>query len=144
MSGGAIDLEIYNERKINKNIYSSAKFNTKQKINKNNILSLKALVTNSISTTRSINEEPVSFEDIFINLDSYNVLNKDDYLKSEISSVAALKSTGSNFIPITPSIRYESIHNPTNETSLMNQFYIGILKEPILILINHLIHISSN
>ena len=127
-SGGAVNLEIYNERKINKDIYSSAKFNTKQKINKNNILSLKALVTNSISTTRSINEEPVSFEDIFINLDSYNVLNKDDYLKSEISSVASLKSTGSNFIPITPSIRYESIHNPTNETSLMNQFYIGILK----------------
>ncbi len=127
-SGGDIKLEIYNERKLNNDLYSSANFDAKQKINKNNVLSLKALVTNSISTTRSINDEPVSFEDIFINLDSYNVLKKNDYLKSEISSVASLDSTDSNFIPITPSIRYESTHNPLEKISLMNNFNIGILK----------------
>ena len=33
------------------------KFNSKQVLNKNNILSYEALITNSVSTTRSINEE---------------------------------------------------------------------------------------
>ena len=42
----------------NANTYSSIKFNSKQVLNKNNILSFEALITNSISTTRSINEEP--------------------------------------------------------------------------------------
>ena len=46
--------------------YSSLKFNSKQVLNKNNILSYEALITNSVSTTRSINEEPNTFEDIFI------------------------------------------------------------------------------
>ena len=77
-SGGNISLDLYNERKVNKDIYSSANLSAKQKINKSNILSFKALVTNSISTTRSINDEPVNFEDIFIALDSYNVLKEND------------------------------------------------------------------
>ena len=45
--------------KIMNNIYSSAKFNSKQILNKNNILSYEAFITNSVSTTRSINEEPI-------------------------------------------------------------------------------------
>ncbi len=127
-SGGDISLELYNERKVNKDFYSSAKFSAKQKINKNNVLSVKALVTNSISTTRSINEEPVSFEDIYLTLDSYNVLSKDDFLKSEISSVAALDSSESSFIPIAPSIIYESVHYTSDKISFMNSLKIGASK----------------
>ena len=127
-SGGNISLELYNERKINRDIYSSANLSAKQKINKNNILSFKALVTNSVSTTRSINNEPISFEDIYISLDSYNILKKNDYLKSEISSVAALDTSDSDLIPVTPSIKYMSIHHPTKKTSMINNFSIGTLK----------------
>ncbi len=126
-SGGNISLDLYNERKVNKDIYSSANLSAKQKINKSNILSFKALVTNSISTTRSINDEPVNFEDIFIALDSYNVLKENDFLKSEISYVAALDTTDSNLIPVTPSIRYMDIHYPSENFSIVNNYNIGIL-----------------
>ena len=112
-------MDLYNERKVNKDIYSSANLSAKQKINKSNILSFKALVTNSISTTRSINDEPVNFEDIFIALDSYNVLKENDFLKSEISYVAALDTTDSNLIPVTPSIRYMDIHYPSENFSIV-------------------------
>ncbi len=127
-SGGNISLELYNERKVNRDIYSSANLSAKQKINKNNILSFKALVTNSVSTTRSINNEPISFEDIYISLDSYNILKKNDFFKSEISSVAALDTSDSDLIPVTPSIKYMSIHNPTKKTSMINNFSVGALK----------------
>ena len=127
-SGGNISLELYNERKVNRDIYSSANLSAKQKINKNNILSFEALVTNSVSTTRSINNEPISFEDIYISLDSYNILKKNDFLKSEISSVAALDTTDSDLIPVTPSIKYMSIYHPSKKTSMINDFSIGALK----------------
>ena len=127
-SGGNISLDLYNERKVNKDIYSSANLSAKQKINKSNILSFKALVTNSISTTRSINDEPVNFEDIFIALDSYDVLKENDFLKSEISYVAALDTTDSNLIPVTPSIRYMDIHYPSENFSMVNNYNFGILK----------------
>ena len=127
-SGGNISLELYNERKVNRDIYSSANLSAKQKINKNNILSFKALVTNSVSTTRSINNEPISFEDIYISLDSYNILKKNDFLKSEISSVAALDTSDSDLIPVTPSIKYMSIYHPSKKTSMINDFSIGALK----------------
>ena len=66
------------------------RFNSKQVLNKNNILSYEALITNSISTTRSINESPNTFEDIFIRLDSYELFDDSDYLRSELSTVEAL------------------------------------------------------
>ena len=127
-SGGNISLEVHNERKVNKDIYSSANLSAKQKLNRNNILSFEALITNSISTTRSINEEPVNFKDIYIALDSYNVLKKNDFLKSEISSVAALDTSDSNLIPITPSIKYVNTHYPSKKISINNNFNFGILK----------------
>jgi len=119
-SGGNISLDVYNERKVNKDVYSSANLSAKQKINKNNILSFEALITNSISTTRSINEEPVNFEDIFIALDSYDILKKNDFLKSEISYVAALDTSDSNLIPVNPSIRYINVHYPSEKLSMVN------------------------
>ncbi len=126
--GGNVSLEVYNERKVNKDVYSSANLSAKQKVNRNNILSFEALITNSISTTRSINEEPVNFEDIFIALDSYDVLKKNDFLRSEISYVAALDTSDSNLIPVTPSIRYMNIYNPSDKLSMVNNYNIGILK----------------
>ena len=67
--------------------------NNMKKIDKNNILTYQALITNSVSTTRSNNEIPTTFEDIFIKVDSYDVFYNSDYLRSEISTVEASITT---------------------------------------------------
>ncbi len=108
-SGGDITIDIYNEKlKTKSDIYSSVKFNSKQVIDKNNILTYQALITNSVSATRSNNDVPTTFEDIFIKVDSYDVFYNSDYLRSEISTVEALDSTNDGLIPLTPSLKYVS------------------------------------
>ena len=61
-------------------------------------------MTNSISTTRSINDEPLAFEDIFVKLDSYDVFYENDFMRSKLSTVEALDTTDSAFVPLAPSI----------------------------------------
>ena len=56
----------------NENINTSFKIDTKQVIDKNMIFSASGLFTNSISTTRSINEDPITFEDIYLRFENYN------------------------------------------------------------------------
>ncbi len=124
-AGGDIFMNIYNEKlQDNTNTYTSIKFNSKQILNKNNILSYEALITNSVSTTRSINEKPNTFEDIFIRLDSYDMFYESDYLRSELSTVEALDNTNSGLIPLAPSIKYSSQKLFKNELSLTNDFKI--------------------
>ena len=108
-SGGDLTIDIYNEKlKTKSDLYSSVKFNSKQVINKNNTLSYQALITNSVSNTRSNNDVPTTFEDIFIKIDSYDVFYNSDFLRSEISTVEALDSTKDSLIPLTPSVKYVS------------------------------------
>ena len=108
-SGGELTIDIYNEKlKTKSDLYSSVKFNSKQVINKNNTLSYQALITNSVSNTRSNNDVPTTFEDIFIKIDSYDVFYNSDFLRSEISTVEALDSTKDSLIPLTPSVKYVS------------------------------------
>ena len=58
-SAGDLYIDFYNEKLGNNaNSYSSAKIKGKQTIDRNNILSFEALITNNISTTRSTNEVP--------------------------------------------------------------------------------------
>ncbi len=119
-SGGDIYLDVYNEKLENDtDIYSSIKLKAKQVLNKKNILSYEALVTNSISTTRSTNNEPITFEDIFIRLDRYESFDKSDYLRTELSTVEAFDSTNTSLIPLTPSIKY------TNQNLLKNNLVIN-------------------
>ena len=47
-------------------------------VDKNKVLSFNGIATNSISTTRSINQEPVTFENIYLRLDNYDLILKDD------------------------------------------------------------------
>jgi hypothetical protein len=49
-------------------INTSLKIKTKQVINKNMIFTASGLFTNSISTTRSKNEESLTFEDNFLRI----------------------------------------------------------------------------
>ena len=120
---------MYNEKlEDNTNTYTSLKFNSKQILNKKNILSYEALITNSVSTTRSINEKPNTFEDIFIRIDSYDLFYESDYLRSELSTVEALDDTNSGLIPLAPSIKYSSQKLFIDELTLTNDFKITNLK----------------
>ena len=128
-SGGNFFIDIKNKKdKNNSNTYSSIKFQSKQTLNKKNVLSYEALITNSVSTTRSLNEDSVTFEDIFIKLDSYDFLYKHDFLKAEISTVEALDTTNTNFIPLSPSIKYTNQQLIKNNLSLTNNINFINLK----------------
>ena len=128
-SEGNISIDMYNEKLENKsNTYSSAKFKAKQVLNKNNILSFEALVTNSVSTTRSVNDEASTFEDIFVKLDSYNLIYKDDFMRSEISTVEALDKTNSGLVPLTPSIKYINQILTNNNLTFSNEINLSNLK----------------
>ena len=106
-SGGNTKLNITNIKTGNKsNINNELRFETKNVLNKNQILSAKGLFTNSISTTRSINEEPITFEDIYLRLENYDYFIRDDYLKTELSSVESFEPLNDSTIPISPNINY--------------------------------------
>ncbi len=128
-SGGNLMLDVHNKKyKNNTNTYSSMKLKADQTLNKNNKLSFQALATNSVSTTRSINEESVTFEDVFIRLESYDVFYKTDYLKTEISTVEALDRTKSALIPLSPSIKYSNQKFFKNNLTLNNHVNLTNLK----------------
>ena len=127
--GGDIYVNFYNEKlEGNTKNYSSIRLSSKQILNKKNILSYEALITNSVSTTRSINSVPNTFEDIFIRLDSYDIFNNSDYLRSELSTVEALDDTNSGLVPLAPSVKYSSQRLLKNEQTFTNDINIINLK----------------
>ena len=127
-SGGVTSIFIDNIKNENKNnINTTFKIDTKQVVNKNMIISASGLFTNSISTTRSINEEPITFEDIYLRSENYNLLIKDDYLKTELASVESFESVDLNSIPISPSLTYTNLIN-FKDYSFINEFDFTLLK----------------
>ena len=128
-SGGETELVMDNiKNEGSENINTSIKINTSQVINKNMIFSAKGLFTNSISTTRSINEEPINFEDIYLKIENYNFLTKRDYLKTEISTVESFQATSDiNKIPISPNISYYSQFGQFDRFSLVTNFDYRVL-----------------
>ena len=60
-------------------------------------------------------------------MENYNLLSKDDYLKSELSSVESFKSTNISAIPIVPNVSYVNKFN-LNSFDLINEFDFMILK----------------
>ena len=66
------------------------------------------MVSNSVSTTRSLNEEPIKFENIYLRLDNYDFYLKDDYLSAQLSTVEAFDSTNVSFVPLTPILKYQN------------------------------------
>ena len=124
-TGGNIFLEVHNKKfSDNSKDCSSLKIKGNQTLNKENKISYKALLTNSVSTTRSINDESLTFEDIFIRLDSYDILYNSDYLRTEISTVEALDTTKSSFIPLSPSLKYLNQKLTNNGLSFKNEINI--------------------
>ena len=126
-AGGNVNLEINNIiRESAEEINTSLIINTEQIIDKNRKFSASGHFTNSISASRSINEEPVTFENLFVKLENYNLLTSDDYLNTEISTVRSFDSTDINQIPISPIINY---HNKfvLNNYAIINNLDFTIL-----------------
>ena len=120
-SGGNTSISIDNIKNENyDNVNTSLKINTSRVLNENTLLSASGLFTNSISTTRSINEQPVTFEDIYLRLENYNFFTKDDYLKTELSSVETFDSTDNSSTPISSSINYMNVIDSENFTTISN------------------------
>ena len=108
-------------------INTSLRINSNQVVNKNMVFSSYGLFTNNISTTRSNNEEPITFEDIYLRFENYNFLNENDFLKTEISSVKSFDPTYSNFIPIIPNLNYTNFVN-FEDYSIINDLDFVIIK----------------
>ena len=127
-SGGNTHLSMANIKyENNENINTSVNIETKQVIDRNKIFSASGSFTNSISTTRSINEEPITFKDIYLRVENYNFMKKDDYLKTELLTVGSFKSTNLNSIPISPSLSYMNFM-VSRDFSLLNYLDFTILK----------------
>lgn len=129
MSGGVLSLDIDNiKNKNDTNINTSARMNFRQVLNKNKVLSFNGLITNSVSTTRSINEDPLKFENIYLRLDNYDFIMKNDFLKAEIATVEAFDSTNVSLIPFTPLIKYQNNLNLNKLVSNTNEVKFSIIK----------------
>lgn len=128
-SGGNVNVEVFNKViEDDSNIYTSAKLNTKQIITKNTIFKSNLLLTNSISTSRSINDEPITFEDLYVRIDKYNLINSNDYTKFELSSVESFDAANASSIPLSPSITFNNFTNLNNKFENYNQIDIRTLK----------------
>ncbi len=127
-SNGNSSIEIDNIKiESSEDINTTFKIDTRQVIDKNSIFSASGLFTNSISTTRSINEDPITFEDIYLRLENYNIFSENDFLKTELSSVESFESGSVNSIPISPRISYTNSLN-FEKFSSINEFDFIILK----------------
>ena len=128
-SGGDTEVIIDNLKNEGSDIIASTlKFNSKQIINKNMIISTNGLFTNSVSATRSINAQPITFEDIYVKSENFSLLRNDDYLKSEISSVSSFDSSDIHQVPLSPSINYKSQLSFKNNSNLDVDLNYRILK----------------
>ena len=127
-SGGDTSISIDNIKNENiDDINTSLKIKTKQVINKNMIFTASWFFTNSISTTRSNNEESLTFDDNYLRFENYNVISKDDFLKTELSTVQNFESTNLNPIPIAPSLNYTNFVNFRNY-SIINDLGFTIIR----------------
>ena len=127
-SGGKTTLIINNTKYSgNDDINTSLKINTEQVINENTKFTALGSFTNSISTKRSINNEPITFEDIYLRVENYNFFGTDDYLRTEISSVETFDTTNLNHVPIAPRLYYYNSLDK-NVFSINNEIDFTVLK----------------
>ena len=94
------------KNKNSNTINNTIKVETRQVLDKEKIFFLNTYLTNNISTSRSNNEEPLKFEDMYIGFENYNFIKNDDYFRGEISSVKSFDTSEINQIPLSPNINY--------------------------------------
>ena len=109
-SGGNTTIFLENIKNAqDKYINSTFKIDTSYIIDKESVFSASGTFTNSVSTTRSLNDEPLTFENLYIRLENYNFFINNDYLRTELSSIESFDSTDTNLIPISPNINYSNV-----------------------------------
>ena len=129
LSGGDLTFDVDNIKNQNRDdINNTFRVNLKQVLDKNKILSLNGVLTNSVSTTRSQNEYPIRFEDIFLRLDNYNLALNNDYLRAEITTVESFDSTNVSLIPFSPHLNYYNTFKLSNNISNQNEIDFRIIK----------------
>ncbi len=129
LSGGFLSIDMDNiKHKNNSDLSNTVRINLKNVLDKNKILSFNGLLTNSVSTTRSNNEDPLRFEDIYLRLDNYNFALNNDYLRSEISTIEAYDSSNNSLIPFTPHINYYNSVSIGKNISNINEIDFSIIK----------------
>ncbi len=128
-SGGEFSIELDNVKSEEKsNLNNTLRMYFKQVLNKEQVLSFNGLLTNSVSTTRSNNEEPLKFEDIFLRLDNYNFALKDDFLGTEVTTIESYDSTSDSLIPLSPRIIYHNNIKISKNISNINELDFTIIK----------------
>ena len=128
-SGGNFQISVDNiKHDNNDNINTSARLDLRNVIDKNKIIYFEGLVTNSVSTTRSLNEEPIKFENIYLRLDNYDFYLKNDYLSAQLSTVEAFDSTNVSLVPLTPILKYQNYINISKNISNFNDVNFTIIK----------------
>ena len=129
LSGGFLSIDMDNiKHKNNSDLSHTLRINLKNVLDNNKILSFNGLLTNSVSTTRSNNEDPLRFEDIYLRLDNYNFALNNDYLRSEISTIEAYDSSNNSLIPFTPHINYYNSISIGKNISNINEIDFSIIK----------------
>ena len=126
-SGGNTTISIDNIKNENSDDNTSLKIDTIKVLNKNMVFSASGLFTNSISTTRSNNEEPLTFEDIYLRFENFNIISENDFLKTELSSVKSFEATNQGSTPIVPSLEYTNFVS-LKDYSILNNLDFVILK----------------
>jgi len=129
-SMGNINLDLFTEKNKNQNnVNNSFKINGKQTVNKFNILEFSSLLTNSISSARSINDDQLPFESAYIKLSSFDILTNDDLLISSINTVTSFDNINNELVPIElPSLRYSNNLKLTNNVTNYNNIELSYLK----------------
>ena len=129
LSGGFLSIDMDNiKHKNNSDLSNTLRINLKNVLDNNKILSFNGLLTNSVSTTRSNNEDPLRFEDIYLRLDNYNFALNNDYLRSEISTIESYDSSNNSLIPFTPHINYYNSISIGKNISNINEIDFSIIK----------------
>ena len=127
-SGGLTEIIVDNIKSFNNdNINTSLKLNTKQVVNRNMVFSANGLFTNSISTTRSINEVPITFEETYLKLENYNFFIDGDYLNSELYTIRSFDASNIDQIPLAPAINYHGKFALSKKSSLFSNINYKIL-----------------
>ena len=129
LSGGNLSFGMDNvKNKDIDDINNTVRVNLKQVLDEEKVLSLSGILTNSISTTRSQNEVPAKFEDMYLRLDNYNFAIDNDYIRTEISTVESFDSTNVSFIPFSPHINYYNSLYFYDSISNINEIDFRIIK----------------
>ena len=129
LSGGEFSFDMDSVKHDSKDdLNNTVRVNFKQVLNKDKLLSFNGLLTNSVSTTRSKNEDPLRFEDIYIRLDNYNFALESDYLRTEVTTIESYDSTNDSLIPFTPHIHYHNSIRINENISNNNDMDFIIIK----------------